>query len=260
MTASWLCVLGFCTGLHAAAWGAFKDSPYEGFRWGSYVRSLVIGLTVAAALSATPWGAGLDVLLLIGLLYAAERLTTEWWKTFVRHDDQSAYSIPMRLVYRGRPVESRTLRYVLGSGVALGLVGSGWILSNTASFLTHWSWGAQILLGGLGGWLTACGGAWKDAPIEGFSGWKFMRSPLVATAWAIPLSHFTHNPVVLVLSAGGFAVASVETYKSFLTGGRAPGKFATKVIRFDYPACRYVSAVVHLTLWVGVAMTLASGV
>jgi hypothetical protein len=259
MTATWFCFLGLCTGLHAASWGAFKDSPYEGFRWGSYVRSIVIGLTMGYALSATPWAVGLDVIVLVGLLYAAERLTTEWWKTFVRHDDQSAYSIPMRLGYRGRPVESRTIRYILGSGVALGLLATSWILSSTESLLPSSSWAAQILVGGLGGWLTACGGAWKDAPIEGFSGWKFMRSPLVATAWAIPLSLLTHDLVVVVLSAGGFAVASVETYKTFLTGGRAPGKFATKVVRFDYPGCRYISAVVHLTLWAGVAMTFAAG-
>src|SRR3954453_5384896 len=35
---------------------------------------------------------------------------------------------------------------------------------------------------------TAVGGAWKDAPIEGFSGWKFLRSPAIATAWAVPFS------------------------------------------------------------------------
>jgi hypothetical protein len=156
-------------------------------------------------------------------------------------------------------VESRTVRYTLGSGVALCLLGSSWILSNTESFLPSSSSGTQILVGGLGGWLTAGGGAWKDAPIEGFSGWKFMRSPLVATAWAVPLSLLTHDPVVLVLSAGGFAVASIETYKTFLTGGRAPGKFATKVVRFEYPACRYISAIVHVTLWAGVAMAFAAG-
>ena len=45
-----------------------------------------------------------------------------------------------------------------------------------------------MLVGGTGGWLTAVGGAWKDAPVEGFSGWKFLRSPAVATGWALLLA------------------------------------------------------------------------
>ena len=38
----------------------------------------------------------------------------------------------------------------------------------------------ELTVGALGGWYSAFGGAWKDAPIEGFQLFKFFRSPLQA--------------------------------------------------------------------------------
>lgn len=255
MSIGWLWVLGLSTGLHAASWGAFKDSPFEGFRWLSYLRSIAVGWVAAGAVAATGRAIGSEPVVLIGLLYAMERLSTEWWKTFVRHDDQSAYSIPMRLGYQGRPVDNRAIRYVMASLVVVGLIAVGKFVSNFEPLLRHSVWGAPIIIGGFGGWLTAVGGAWKDAPIEGFNGLKFLRSPIVATGWAVPLAMMTQDLVVLTLSAGGFAVASIETYKTFLTEGRAPGKFATKPARFDYPILRHVFAAVHIVLWASLAVT-----
>ena len=37
----------------------------------------------------------------MGTVYAVERLDTEWWKAIVREQDQSHYTIPMRLGVRG---------------------------------------------------------------------------------------------------------------------------------------------------------------
>ena len=39
--------VGTLTGLHAATWGAFKDSPFEGFRMASFVRSVGVGTACA---------------------------------------------------------------------------------------------------------------------------------------------------------------------------------------------------------------------
>jgi hypothetical protein len=258
MSGSWLCIAGLLTGWHAASWGAFKDSPYEGFRWTSYLRSIVIGVAAAVGFTLTGRATHIAPVLLIGLLYSAERLTTEWWKTFVREDDQTAYSIPMRLGFKGRPVDSPVVRYAAGLSVLLGLVAAVTSLSIAHPTVPGARWGLPLVVAGFGGWLTACGGAWKDAPVEGFSGYKFLRSPAVATAWAAPLSLMGHDLVVLTLSAGGFAVASIETYKTFLTGGRPPGKFATKAVRFAYPTRRAVFAVVHVALWGVLAVTLAA--
>lgn len=41
---------GLLVGLITACGGAFKDAPYEGFRWGTFPRSIVAGL-VAGVLS-----------------------------------------------------------------------------------------------------------------------------------------------------------------------------------------------------------------
>lgn len=252
-------VLGLLTGLHAATWGAYKDAPFEGFRWRSYLRSVMVGVTVAVAVAVTSTlESSHSAVILVGLFYTLERLSTEWWKTFVRNDDQDAYSIPMRLGYRGRPVDSNVVRYTVGGAIACGLVIVCSLVSSVQSALpTAPAWGI-VLIGGVGGWLTALGGAWKDAPIEGFSGWKFLRSPVVATAWAAPLSSITQDWMVLTLASGGFAVASIETYKTFLTGGRPPGKFADKPVRFRLVRARPVLAGMHAGLWGALALALGT--
>lgn len=160
----------------------------------------------------------------------------------------------MRLGYRGLPVDNHLIRYAVGAAVIAGLISACAATGAMEAALPsepHW---ATILIGGVGGWLTAAGGAWKDAPIEGFSPWKFMRSPVVATAWAMPLSFLTDDWAVLALCAGGLSVASIETYKTFLTGGRPPGKFATKAATHRLPHLRSSLAVQHTGCWVALAI------
>jgi hypothetical protein len=89
-----------------------------------------------------------------------------------------------------------------------------------------------LALGGVGRWVSAFGGAWKDGPIEGFSLLKFFRSPLVALSWAIVVSHFTHSYVLLVGSATGYTIATIETYKTFFFPNEPRGKFAGMPVRF----------------------------
>jgi hypothetical protein len=257
-------LVGSLGGLHAASWGAFKDSPFEGFKPASFGRSVALGLTASLVLALTT---DLDsirsVLLLIGICYALERLTTEWWKSIVREDEQSAYSIPMRLAVHGQPVEDRHRRYALGVGVAVAIVVLCWVAKVLQSALPQLPLWGVVLVAGAGGWLTAVGGAWKDAPIEGFSGWKFLRSPAVATFWAVVLCRFTDDWVTLAVAAGGWSVISIETYKTFLTGNRPPGKFADKPVRFyadeAREACRAVHAGMYAVLSLGLAASLLSG-
>ena len=191
-------------GLHAATWGGFKDSPFEGFKPVSFVRSVSLGLGTALALAlATDLESTQSLIVLVGLCYALERLATEWWKSVLRDDDQSAYSIPMRLAVHGRPIDDPGRRHAIGAMIAIGMLLAWWAaraIQHAVSPLPLWS---LVLVAGLGGWLTAVGGAWKDAPVEGFSGWKFLRSPVVATAWAVVLSRFTDDWVLLTMAAGG---------------------------------------------------------
>jgi hypothetical protein len=253
--------VGPLIGLHAATWGAYKDSPYEGFRLTSYMRSILLASALAVLLAATLAEQGVGPLALVGTVYAVERLATEWWKSIVREQDQSRYTIPMRLACRGRPIDRALPRYAVGIAVAgATIAGLAWIdvmqhilppIPNVLLIAT---------VGSAGGWATAVGGAWKDAPIEGFSGWKFLRSPAIATAWAVPCSLLTDRWVTLPLTSAGFAAASIETYKTFLTGDRPPGKFVGQPIQARLPALRSVLAHEHAVLWIAAAAAFAVAV
>jgi hypothetical protein len=250
-------VVGTLTGLHAATWGAFKDSPFEGFRRTSFVRSVVLGIGCALVIGLSGLvGSTTGLLVAVGVCYAGERLVTEWWKAILREDAQSAYSIPMRLALRGRPVDARLPRYAVGAAVAVGLVwacvGVG-VLQRGGVELPAW---ATLVVVGTGGWLTAFGGAWKDAPVEGFQLAKFFRSPVVATAWGCLLAPFATSLPCLALAAGGLSVATIETYKTFLAGG-PPGKFAGKPERFGHRAARARCRRVHGAVYVVLAAVLA---
>jgi hypothetical protein len=55
-------------------------------------------------------------------------------------------------------------------------------------------------------------------------------------------------------------VASIETYKTFLTGGRPPGKFADKPVRYAASTVRGVFALLHALLWATLAVGIAGAV
>jgi hypothetical protein len=210
---------------------------------------------VVAVSGAVPQSSGL--LVAVGLCYTAERLVTEWWKAIIREDPQSAYSIPMRLAVGGRPVDARGPRYVVGVSIAALLVIACLLASRVDPGAARLPWWGTALVGGVGGWLTAIGGAWKDAPIEGFQRVKFFRSPAVATIWACLLLPFTASLPVLALAAGGWSVVSIETYKTFLAGG-PPGKFAGQAVRFDVERVRARCRAIHAVLY-AVLISVLSG-
>src|SRR5690606_16753343 len=103
------------------------------------------------------------------IVYAFERLTLELWKSFIRVEDQSKYFIPMQFGIRGKPIHDRRIRWSVGLAVVLVLIFSIWgvhALQQAHPDLPPWL--VLVTIGSLGGWLTAFGGAWKDAPVEGF--------------------------------------------------------------------------------------------
>ena len=257
MSTTYVVILALLAGTHAATWGAFKDSPFEGFKPVSFVRSIVVAVVVAVALaSATDLETTMAPVVFVGVLYGVERLATELWKSFLREDDQDAYAIPMRIAILGRIVEGRVARYALGFVVLAVIVVMSW----AAAALQPADGGhvsVLVIVGGIGGWLTAVGGAWKDAPVEGFSGWKFLRSPVVATAWTIILLPFTHDWVALTFAAAGLSVLSIETYKTFFTGGRPPGKFDGKPVRRGLRVLRHRCQLLHASIYLCLAFVAA---
>jgi hypothetical protein len=229
-------IVGLLSGVHAASWGMYKDAPHEGFELRKFLRSVLLGAGIGAASAgilsldaSTATGAAL----LFGVAYVIERALAEIYKTFLRQEDQSKYTIPMQFAVRGRVVESRALRAAMGLGYLV-------LMLSLVAALVAWqrthagppSIVALVLLGAAGGWISAVGGAWKDAPVEGFQLFKFFRSPALAALWALGLSRLTPDLAVLMLAATGYTVATTETWKTFCFPSQPRGKFADKPVRF----------------------------
>jgi len=228
-------LIGALVGAHASTWGMYKDAPHEGFTWPKYLRSLVLAILIAPLVALVfgvqPVSPATD-LMLFGCIYAMERAVLESWKTFFRAEDQSKYTIPMQLAVFGKTVQSKGSRFGFGL-VYVGLIVLGIVLlsryepapGTSPLFLA-------VTIGAIGGWYSAFGGAWKDAPIEGFQIFKFFRSPLIAATFAYLLFRLGATPVQGTFGAIGFTVATTETYKTFFFPSKPRGKFAGKPILF----------------------------
>ncbi len=223
--------VGAAAGAHTSTWGMFKDAPHEGFTWRKYARSLALGSILGPAAAAV---AGLDAtrpggaVVLFGLVYALERALVEFYKTFVREEDQSKYTIPMQFAVFGKPVRDRARRWTVAAGVAV-----------VASLLAVWAASLDaaarplpvvLLIGSAAGWVSALGGAWKDAPVEGFETLKFFRSPAITATYAFLISRLDGRMLIVALCALGFTVATIETYKTFFFPNKPRGKWADKPI------------------------------
>ncbi len=229
-------IVGLLAGLHTSTWGMYKDAPHEGFTWRKYFRSTVISGIIAVLvvlvtkldLTKMP-----NLVVLYGFTYVIERAMVEFYKTFLRVEDQSKYFIPMQLSFKGNVVESNAIRLSAGAAYFTGEVLTVYgifylqqINPNIPGLLYVFT------IGSIGGWISAFGGAWKDAPKEGFETLKFFRSPLIAIFWAFILANFTSNYLFITFGALGFTVGTTETYKTFFFPSKPRGKFAGKEIKF----------------------------
>ncbi|GIV31633.1 MAG: hypothetical protein KatS3mg029_0984 [Saprospiraceae bacterium] len=251
-------ITGLLAGLHASTWGMYKDSPHEGFSWMKYFRSALIGAVygpIVWKLTGLDLGGAAGVFLLWGATYMAERLTLEVWKTFLRSEDQSKYFIPMQLHVFGRVVQSRPARYLAALAYVGGIALVGW---GIVALWKGWQQGSVtlhpyllLLPLSIGGWVSAFGGAWKDAPIEGFETFKFFRSPAMAYFYAWVAAQLTDNFVVIAMCSIGFTVATIETYKTFFFPSKPRGKFAGKPILFpEMLQKRKPFAWLYVAIWV----------
>jgi len=249
-------LIGALVGTHVSCWGMYKDAPHEGFTWVKFFRSIVLAALIAPLLSNLfnlyPDNAA-SAVILFGVVYASERLMLEAWKTFFRNQDQSKYAIPMQLAVFGKPVQSMTTRVLLGCvyvGVLVGgiaLVSRYYPVSSLSPLLL------AVTLGAAGGWVSAFGGAWKDAPIEGFETFKFFRSPAIAAFYAFLLYSLGATPIQGLLGAIGFTVATTETYKTFFFPSKPRGKFAGKPVLFpDMLKRRQYLIPIYAGIWVAI--------
>jgi hypothetical protein len=256
--------VGLAAGLHTSTWGMYKDAPHEGFTWRRYFRSTALaGFIAPAAVLVTGMTltAPGSLVVLFGLTYVTERAFTEFYKTFLREEDQSKYFIPMQFAVRGRVIDGRRQRWAVGGGVlAVALLLLAAVRALEADMARPHPLGAIVLVGSLGGWFSAFGGAWKDAPIEGFETLKFFRSPAFAAAWALPLSRFTDSLLLMGLAALGFTIATLETYKTFFFPSKPRGKFAGKPVSHpEWLRLRLRFVPLYATIWAAVLAGVGAG-
>jgi hypothetical protein len=195
-----------------------------------------------------------------GIVYAFERLTLELWKSFIRVEDQSKYFIPMQFGIRGKPIDDRRISWSVGIAVvaATGLLGIWGVRALQAAYPNLPPWLVLVTIGSLGGWLTAFGGAWKDAPVEGFETLKFFRSPGVSLFWAVLLAFFTDDWTYIAIGGAGYSVATIETYKTFFFPSKPRGKFAGKPILYpEMLRRRQYFVPVYVTIWLLILGTYA---
>lgn len=251
---------GLSAGLHSATWGMYKDAPHEGFEWSTYVRSPILAAAIAVAIVA---GTELDptspagLVLLFGVTYGLERAFLEIYKSFLRLEDQSKYTIPMQFAIRGKVVESAAMRWsacvVYVWVELLVLFGVYWLQRSGPALHPLF---IVFLVGSAGGWISAIGGAWKDAPVEGFLIFKFFRSPGIAFMYGILLGSLTTNFVFIFIGSIGFTVATIETYKTFFFPHRPRGKFMGKTPLFPeflHTRTRFVP--LYVLIWLGVLIS-----
>ena len=257
MNALLAAVVGLLGGVHAATWGMYKDAPHEGFSRRKYARSPLLGLALGVLLHALT---GLeprrpaDLVVLFGVVYVVERALTEIYKTFLREEDQTKYFIPMQFHILGRVVRHRGARRLAGALYAAGLAGMVVAMARLERGAAEPHALATVLLvGSLGGWVSACGGAWKDAPVEGFQTLKFFRSPALAALLAAGLSTLARDLLLVTLAATGFTVAMTETYKTFFFPSKPRGKFAGMPVRYpDMLRYRVRFVPLYMAIWAGV--------
>jgi hypothetical protein len=224
-------------GLFTAAWGAYKDAPYERFSHGSFWRSLVFSAGILGVLCAMePTRASLSRLALVQVFFLVmgiERLAIEIYKPCFRREDQAKYLIPQDFAFLGFRLVSERWKYVAGVVLIAGTLAVLRLDDQVASYRTHLIVAVSV------GLFICCGGAAKDAPYEGFQPRKFLRSALVLAA-ASPVLH-RMGPAPLGLSlfmAGGVERLLVESYKTYFTP-TPPGKFRRDLRIIDHAFLRY---------------------
>ncbi|MFH1571894.1 MAG: hypothetical protein ABIL09_28145 [Gemmatimonadota bacterium] len=231
-----LLIVAALSGLYTSLWGAFKDCPYEGFKLRTFPRSIYFNLAILLALYLLPVFRprllDLSLIQVFFLTMGAERFLAELYKGFFRTEDQAKYFVPSRITFFGRHVASDLLRYGVGAAIVLLVFSLMLVDLPVRSF--PWF----VLTAYATGLVVALGGAYKDAPFEGFKPLKFQRSGVVLAALS-PLFYFANDPVApvslgfLIYMNGGLERFAVEYYKTYIQRNMS-GKFRPDLVRIQH--------------------------
>lgn len=232
MSLSMVLLVSIVSGLYTSLWGAFKDGPWEGFHAKTFPRSIFfsIGIAIFLYYGPSPVATQLRTLPLFHVFLVVmgfERMVTEVYKACFRNGDQAIFFIPQQMTIFGKNVENEAIR--MGTGIVLFIaIFSIPLIERTISSLPLF-----IITGFLTGMFICSGGAYKDAPFEGFDPRKFFRSAIVLAAVS-PLIYLL-GPIklgFLIYSFGGLERLLVEYYKSYVVHS-VPGKFRPDLDRIE---------------------------
>ncbi|MCY3762137.1 MAG: hypothetical protein OXH50_12880 [Gemmatimonadetes bacterium] len=235
MSLTVLLIVVVLSGLYTSLWGAFKDSPFEGFKPRTFPRSILFSLAIFLVLYLLPpfstrLGA-IGMFQLFFLVMGIERFLAEIYKGFFRTEDQEKYFVPSRITFFGRHVGSDLLRYAAGTVIVAAVFAVTLIDVPVERFLWF------LLIAYSTGLVVSLGGAYKDAPFEGFKPLKFQRSGIVL-ALLSPLFYFLNDPAApvsagfLIYMNGGLERFSIEYYKTYVQRNIS-GKFRPDLRRLE---------------------------
>jgi hypothetical protein len=221
-------LIGILAGIHAISYGAYKDSPYEGFKPVRVVREILIAGAIGFLFSVFQWARNEEYFIVFLIIFALSRLVTEFYKLFIRVENQSLYKIPTQIHYYGKVIDSRLVRLLWGGLPILFFLGiyllGEYVLSGFPNIVEG------FILGFMMGLATAIVGSYKDGFFEGFDKLKFLRSPFLGLIGGVFVSQYTSNVLFIILCAVGAERVMVEFYKTFLKKGYWPGKFGSGVV------------------------------
>lgn len=245
-----LILLGFIAGLHAACYGAYKDSPFERFKIIRYFREIALATSLAVIFFIFfPFIYSQSFTIFFLFVLAWSRIITEAYKQFIRVEPQDNYLIPSQVHFFRTIVQKKSLRLLLALLVGLIFLPIylfAKIISN--SFSNSLS---GLFIGALSGIATALGGGYKDGSFQGFILLKFFRSPFFGAIGGFLLSNFTNSLPLLFFGSIGFERMISECYKGFLKSGYSPGKFNLKTAPYpEYFQKRKLLIGPYVVTWV----------
>ncbi len=228
MSTSTLAALSLAAGLHGALYGAYKDSPHEGFRARRFLRELAIALAVSLAMLAwSPATLDQSAFVLYLSVFALTRTATEFWKLFVRVEPQEGFRIPTQMHVVTGVLHNRVLRLLLGIGFLASIYGLWGLFTLIPDAWPAWMRG---LLVGVGiGTAEAIAGAYKDGTVEGFYWRKFFKSPVFGAIGGLVAAGHTANVGFMLLAAIGTMRMFLELLFKMLPTDYVPGKFRSMV-------------------------------
>ncbi len=116
-------LVGLAAGLHAALYGAYKDSPHENFLLRRFLRELAFALAVTVVLAALHLAHGQTPFVIYLSVFALARIITEFWKLFLRVEPQEDYRIPTQIHWVVGVVHNPLVRLLMGAGFLGGIYG-----------------------------------------------------------------------------------------------------------------------------------------